>query len=72
VYLEDAGYHVKMASDLFEGVKCWGSTPAYERPQWAGYDGPRGEVFRKGKEALDAAREAGVFTIGMFQAKKPE
>jgi ubiquinone/menaquinone biosynthesis C-methylase UbiE len=71
-YMEDAGFHVKTAVDQFEGVKCWGSTPPEERPQWLEYDGPRGEVFRKGKLALDAAREAGVFTVGTFQAKKPE
>jgi tocopherol O-methyltransferase len=69
--IEDAGFQVTLASDLFEGVKCWGSTPTAERPQWLNYDGPDGERFRMGKIALDAARDSGVFTVGMFAATKP-
>lgn len=69
--IEAAGFRVTLARDLFEGVKCWGSTPDAERPQWLGYDGPAGERFRRGKVALDAARDAGVFTVGMFVAVKP-
>ncbi|MGC4092793.1 MAG: methyltransferase domain-containing protein [Polyangiaceae bacterium] len=69
--LREAGFQVTMARDLFEGVKCWGTTPDYERPQWLNYEGPGAEMFRTGKAALDEAREAGVFTVGMFVAEKP-
>jgi tocopherol O-methyltransferase len=69
--MQAAGFRVMMARDLFEGVKCWGSTPKDERPQWLEYSGPAAETFRKGKVVLDAAREAGVFTVGMFVAHKP-
>jgi tocopherol O-methyltransferase len=67
----DAGFTVEMARDLFEGVKCWGSTPDAERPLWLNYDGPAAEMFRQGKVALDGARGAGVFTVGMFVGAKP-
>ena len=69
--MTDAGFKVEMARDLFEGVKCWGSTPDAERPQWLNYEGPDAERFRQGKVALDAARDAGVFTVGMLVAVKP-
>ncbi len=69
--IEDAGLRVTVATDMFEGVKCWGSTPNAERPQWLNYEGPEGDLFRKGKTALDAARDSGVFTVGMFVAVKP-
>jgi tocopherol O-methyltransferase len=69
--MADAGFHVESAKDLFAGVKCWGSTPNEERPQWLNYDGPDMETFRKGKVALDAARESGVFSVGMWVATKP-
>jgi tocopherol O-methyltransferase len=66
-----AGFQVNSANDLFKGVKCWGSTPKEEAPQWLEYEGPEGQLFRKGKAALDGARDAGVFTVGMFVATKP-
>ncbi|KYF82363.1 hypothetical protein BE17_12995 [Sorangium cellulosum] len=69
--MEAAGLRVTVAQDLFEGKKCWGSTPDSERPQWLGYEGPQAELFRLGKQALDAAREAGVFSVGMWVAEKP-
>jgi tocopherol O-methyltransferase len=69
--LEDAGFAVTMAKDLFEGQKCWGSTPDADRPAWLNYEGPEGDLFRKGKVALDGARDAGVFTVGMFVGNKP-
>jgi tocopherol O-methyltransferase len=69
--LREAGFDVHMARDLFEGVKCWGTTPDHERPMWLNYDGPGAEMFRAGKVALDAARDAGVFTVGQFVAVKP-
>jgi tocopherol O-methyltransferase len=69
--MEKAGFQVSVAKDMFEGVKCWGSTPDTERSQWLDYEGPEGERFRDCKTALDAAREAGVFTVGMFVAVKP-
>jgi tocopherol O-methyltransferase len=68
--LKSAGFRVHVARDLFEGVKCWGTTPSYERPLWLDYDGPGAEMFRTGKVALDAARDAGVFTVGMYVAEK--
>jgi tocopherol O-methyltransferase len=73
-YSEDiasAGLKVLVARDLFEGKKCWGSTPPEQRDAWLSYEGQNKELFRKGKEALDAARESGVFTVGMFVAEKP-
>jgi tocopherol O-methyltransferase len=69
--LREAGFQVEMARDLFEGVKCWGTTPDEERPLWLNYSGPGAEMFRAGKVALDAARDAGVFTVGMYVAVKP-
>lgn len=69
--MTDAGFKMEMARDLFEGVKCWGSTPKEEAPQWHGYEGPAADTFRLGKVALDNARDAGVFTVGMFVAAKP-
>lgn len=69
--MEQAGLQVTVARDMFEGAKCWGSTPNDERPQWLNYDGPAATQFRDGKVALDGAREAGVFTVGMFAATKP-
>lgn len=69
--MEEAGFNVLIARDMFEGVKCWGSTPDEHRDQIANYSGPEVELFQKGKQALDAAREAGVFTVGIFVAEKP-
>jgi tocopherol O-methyltransferase len=69
--MEGAGFKVEMARDLFDGTKCWGSAPEDQVPQWLNYEGPVAETFRQGKQALDAAREAGVFTVGMFVAVKP-
>ena len=69
--MEGAGFNMEMASDLFEGIKCWGGAPKEQVPQWLNYEGPAAEVFRQGKLALDAAREAGVFTVGMFVGAKP-
>jgi tocopherol O-methyltransferase len=66
-----AGFKLEMSRDLFDGVKCWGSTPKEEAPQWHNYEGPAFDTFRRGKLALDAARDSGVFTVGMFVAAKP-
>jgi len=68
--LEAAGFKVLAARDMFEGVQCWGSQPPEDREAWLTYDGPDAERIRKGKLALDAARDAGVFTVGMFVAEK--
>lgn len=68
---EGAGFKIEMARDLFEGIKCWGGAPKEQAPQWLNYEGPAAEMFRDGKVALDAAREAGVFTVGMFVGAKP-
>lgn len=65
------GFEVTDAADLFPGVPCWGSTPPEDREQWLTYDGPSGELFQDGKRALDAARGAGVFTVGWFAATRP-
>jgi tocopherol O-methyltransferase len=69
--LQDAGLDVLEARDLFENVECWGSTPPEERELWLQYAGPDAQLFVDAKHALDAARRAGVFTIGMFVAAKP-
>jgi tocopherol O-methyltransferase len=69
--MEDAGLRVSISRDLFEGIPCWGSTPDAQRSQWLNYEGPEEDLFRKGKQALDDARAAGVFTVGMFVAAKP-
>jgi len=68
--IEGAGFRVESAADMFANTKCWGSTPTTQRAQWLEYQGPAGEMFRNGKVALDAARAAGVFTVGMFAAAK--
>lgn len=68
--LLEAGFSVLTARDMFEGVHCWGSTPIDQRSEWLEYDGPNHHLFRNGKQALDAARGAGVFTVGMFVASK--
>ncbi|WP_326573268.1 methyltransferase domain-containing protein [Streptomyces sp. NBC_00481] len=70
--LEDAGFLVTLAEDLFPGIPCWGSTPPKDRPKWLGYDGPGAERIQAGKHALDAARGAGVFTVGAFAARRPD
>jgi cyclopropane fatty-acyl-phospholipid synthase-like methyltransferase len=67
----DAGFEVLRAEDMYPGVPCWGSTPTEERPSWLTYDGLDGARIQAGKQALDAAREAGVFTVGRFMAQKP-
>ena len=69
--MEEAGLEVTLARDLYEGVKSRGSATPVEQGQWLAYEGPEGEIFRKGKKALDDARNAGVFTVGMFVAVKP-
>lgn len=69
--LEDAGLQVRVARDLYEGIKSRGSATSEEQVQWLGYEGPEGEMFQRGKRALDEARAAGVFTVGMFVAVKP-
>lgn len=69
--MEDAGFVVTLAEDMFPGIPCWGSTPPQDRPKWLSYDGPGAEVIRAGKRALDAARSAGVFTVGRFTAQRP-
>jgi tocopherol O-methyltransferase len=70
--IEDAGLQIIVARDLYEGIKSRGSTTPTEQEQWLGYEGAEGELFRKGKKALDEARDAGVFTVGMFVAAKRE
>jgi len=69
--MTSAGFEVLLAKDLFEGIECWGSTPPEEAPLWLNYEGPDAEVFIEGKKALDAARKAGVFSVGMWVARKP-
>lgn len=70
--MREAGFQVTDAVDMFEGVQCWGSTPPEDREKWLSYDGPTGELFQDGKRALDAARGAGVFTVGWWAATRPE
>lgn len=68
--MEKAGFRIEEARDLFAGTKCWGGAPEEDRPAWLNYDGAEGELFQEGKRALDAARDAGTFTVGMFIAVK--
>ncbi|HVW28821.1 MAG TPA: methyltransferase domain-containing protein [Polyangiaceae bacterium] len=70
-HMEDAGLEVLVARDLYAGVRCWSKTQDEERPDWFEYNGPDFSRFREGEAALLAAREAGVFTIGMWVARKP-
>lgn len=84
--MRKAGFNVTDAVDEYAGEPCWGSTPPQDREKWLTYDrhkldggrlgrwwrrGPSGELFKDGKLALDAARAAGVFTVGWFAATRP-
>lgn len=69
--IEEAGFTVDVADDMYPGQHCWGSTPPDDAQGWLIYEGPEAEHFHDGKRALDAAREAGVFTVGKFVAVKP-
>jgi hypothetical protein len=69
--MRSAGFEVTHAVDEFDGEPCWGSTPPEDREKWLTYDGPSGELYQDGKRALDAARAAGVFTVGWFAAQRP-
>ena len=69
--LEEAGFVVEIARDMFEGVHCLSATTPEDRAHWVAYDGPDAQRIRDGERVLDAAREAGVFTVGMFVAQKP-
>jgi tocopherol O-methyltransferase len=66
-----AGLDVLVARDLFPGVICWGATQDDEKPRWLGYEGDQATMFRDGERALLLAREAGVFSLGMWIAQKP-
>lgn len=69
--MREAGFEVTDALDEFAGEPCWGSTPPEDRQKWLTYSGPSGELYQDGKRALDAARAAGVFTVGWFAATRP-
>jgi tocopherol O-methyltransferase len=66
--MEDAGFEVFIARDLYPGAKCW-TFQDEQTPEWLTYEGPESELFREGEKALVAAREAGVFTVGMWVAR---
>jgi tocopherol O-methyltransferase len=68
---ERAGFKVKMARDLFEGVLCVGSAPPEHAEGFRTYVGPEQNILRNGKVVLDAARAAGVFTVGTIVAERP-
>jgi tocopherol O-methyltransferase len=68
---EAAGFGAVRARDLYEGALCLGCAPPEHREGFAEYLGPEQEMLRRGKIALDAARAAGVFTVGMIVAEKP-
>ena len=57
---------------MFEGVQCCSATAPEESSSWLAYKGPDAERIRESQRVLTAAREAGVFTVGMFVAKKPD
>jgi cyclopropane fatty-acyl-phospholipid synthase-like methyltransferase len=69
--MRTAGLQVTHAVDEFAGEPCWGSTPPEDREAWLTYSGPSGSLFQDGKRALDAARGAGVFTVGWWAATRP-
>jgi tocopherol O-methyltransferase len=69
--MEAAGLAVPIARDLYEGRRCWSAVQDQETPAWESYTGPEQQMFRRGEEALAAARRAGVFSIGMWIAIKP-
>jgi tocopherol O-methyltransferase len=69
--MTEAGLNVSLARDLYAGVRCWSVVQDDETPAWESYSGPEQQMFRRGEEALAAARRAGVFTIGMWIANKP-
>jgi tocopherol O-methyltransferase len=69
--IEAAGLQVAIARDLYDSVLCWSTVQDDETPVWETYDGPEQQVFRRGEEALAAARRAGVFSVGMWLASKP-
>ncbi|MEV8509640.1 methyltransferase domain-containing protein [Actinoplanes sp. NPDC051475] len=64
--MRSAGFDVTHAEDEFAGELCMGSTEAPD--VWMTYEGRSGELIRIGKQALDAARAAGVFTVGWWSA----
>ncbi|SDH26054.1 Cyclopropane fatty-acyl-phospholipid synthase [Lentzea fradiae] len=65
-----AGFVVEVAEDLFPGVECWGSTPPDDGQGWGEYSGERETVIHAGKRVLDAARAAGVFSVGRWVARR--
>lgn len=67
--MESAGFEVLTAEDMWPGRECQVSRS--QHPHWLNYDGPEADSFRLGTQALDRARAEGVFTIGMFAARKP-
>lgn len=67
--MEDAGLDVFIARDLYPGAKCW-TFQDEQTPEWLTYEGPESELFREGEKALVAARQAGVFSVGLWGAEK--
>lgn len=61
--MEMAGFGIETARDLFPRRKCFDGAPDEQRPLWLDDVDVR---IREQKRALDAAREAGTFTVGMF------
>lgn len=71
-WMRAAGFVVDETVDEFAGIECWGSTPPEDREKWLQYQGKEsGDLVRDGKNALDAARGAGVFSVGWWVATKP-
>lgn len=67
----EAGLRVVTAEDLYPGVICRGSQPPEHHEGFQSYAGAEHDLMLRGKLALDAARLAGVFTVGMIVAEKP-
>ena len=63
-----AGFDVTHAADEYPEELCLGNTEAPD--VWMTYQGRSGELIRAGKQALDAARAAGVFTVGWWAAMR--
>lgn len=70
-FMTDAGLEVAIARDLYPNIACWSAVQDDETPAWTTYEGPEQQMFRQGEEALAAARRAGVFSVGMWIARKP-
>ena len=64
-----AGYQVTHCADEYAGELCLGNTDPQEI--WQPYESDGRDLHMQGKRALDAARHAGVFTVGTWAGYRP-